>query len=406
MTERTGPLCDVRVLDLTQALAGPYGTALLADLGADVVKIEPPSGDMTRVMAPLTKDYAPPGSSRQAGCDYSGYFASVNRNKRSVVLDLKLAPDRAAFLDLAETADVVVENSRAGVMDRLGVGYEAVAARNPRIVYAAIRGFGDPRTGKSPYVDWPAFDIVAQAMGGVVGITGPASGTGMPCGASIGDIFPGTLMALGVVSAVHAARRTGKGQFLDVSMVDAVTSLCETVTINKTFTGATLGPRGSGHPQLCPFDIYAAKDGAVAIAAPTDNHWAELCSILERPDLATDERSRDNRRRSANREFVNGVVEGWTRTRTKAEIGARLGGRVPFGPVNTGAEVFDDPHLRARGMLVDVELPGTNGTAKLVAPPIKFTDTPAGIYRRPPLLGEHTNEVLAEIAAKKEASKP
>src|SRR5437899_8541780 len=205
---RTGPLADLRILDLTQALAGPFCTMLLADLGADVVKVEPPQGDMTRGMPPFPAD--------REGCDYGGYFASINRNKRSVVLDLKAEADRDVLLRLAERADAVVENSKVGVMDRLGVGWERLRERNPRLVYAAIRGFGDPRTGESPYADWPAFDIVAQCMGGLVGITGPREGAGMPSGASVGDIFPGTLAALGVVSAILAARRTGNGQFLDV----------------------------------------------------------------------------------------------------------------------------------------------------------------------------------------------
>jgi crotonobetainyl-CoA:carnitine CoA-transferase CaiB-like acyl-CoA transferase len=401
MSERTGPLSDVRILDLTQALAGPYGTALLADLGADVVKIEPPQGDLSRPMAPLPKDFAPPGSSRTAGCDYSGYFASINRNKRSIVLDLKQERDRGRFLALVETADAVVENSRAGVMDRLGIGYEALRARNRRLVYAAIRGFGDPRTGKSPYADWPAFDIVAQCMGGLVGITGPLDSRGFPCGASVGDIFPGALAALGVVSAIHAARRTGVGQFLDVCMVDAILSLCETVVINYSMTGTVLGPRGSGHPSLCPFDVYEAKDGAVAIAAPTDNHWAALCAIIDRTDLISDDRTRDNKRRSANRLFVTEIVQAWTRARTKHEIAQALGGKVPVGPVNTATDLFADPHVKARDMLVDVDMPGTNPKATVVGTPIKFTATPAGIYRRPPLLGEHTEEILAEIAGRR-----
>ena len=397
---RTGPLSDVRILDVTQALAGPFGTALLADLGADVIKVEPPSGDMARIVRPWPKDFAPPGTQPPAGCDYGGYFASINRNKRSVVLDLKKDEDRAVFLDLAETADAVVENSRVGVMDRLGVGYEAVRARNPRIVYAAIRGFGDPRTGESPYAAWPAFDIVAQCMGGLVGITGPTGSAGFPNGASIGDIFPGTLMALGVVSAVHAARRTGEGQFLDVSMIDAILALCETLVVNYSYEGKVLGPRGAGHPSLCPFDVYETKDGAVAIAAPTENHWRELCAAMGRPDLARDERTKDVNRRSTNRGFVTEVVTAWTRERTKQEVVDLLGGRVPVGPVNTAADLFEDAHVRARGMIAEFELPGENGRVAVANTPIKFTGTPAGVYRRPPKLGEHTGEILASLRKK------
>jgi len=388
MTVRTGPLADLKILDLTQALAGPFCTMLLADLGADVIKVEPPGGDMTRGMPPWPKD--------RQGCDYGGYFASINRNKRSVVLDLKDEAGRATFLSLALQVDAVVENARVGVMDRLGVGYETLHARNPRLVYAAIRGFGDPRTGASPYAEWPAFDIVAQCMGGLVGITGPTDSHGYPNGASVGDLFPGSLCALGIVSAVHHARGTGVGQFLDVAMYDAVLALAETVVYNYSYSGRTLTPRGSGHPSLCPFDVYPAVDGAVAIAAPLDSQWRVVCEAIGRPDLATDERTRDNHARSTHRELVTEVVAGWTRQLTRAEVMRALAGRVPVGPVNTAPDLFADPHVRARGMLAEIELPGDNPRVHLAGAPIKLTATPSGVYRRPPRLGEHTAEVLAE----------
>ncbi len=388
MKTRSGPLADLRILDLTQALAGPFCTMLLADLGADVIKVEPPGGDMTRGMPPWPKD--------RVGCDYGGYFASINRNKRSVVLDLKEPAGRETFLSLAERADAVVENARVGVMDRLGIGWEVLHARNAKLVYAAIRGFGDPRTGVSPYAEWPAFDIVAQCMGGLVGITGPADSHGYPNGASVGDIFPGTLCALGIVSALHNAERSGAGQFVDVAMYDAILSLAETVVYNYSYSGRTLGPRGSGHPALCPFDVYPAADGAVSIAAPLDNQWRVVCEVMGRPDLATDERTRDNHARATNREFVTDVITGWTRARSKQEVMSALAGRVPVGPVNTAADLFADPHVRARGMLAEVELPGDNARVHLAGVPIKLTATPTGVYRRPPRLGEHTAEVLAE----------
>jgi len=385
---RTGPLADLRILDLTQALAGPFCTMLLADLGADVVKIEPPRGDMTRGMPPFPAD--------RAGCDYGGYFASINRNKRSVVLDLRAAGDRSILLRLVERADTVVENARVGVMDRLGVGYERLRERNPRLVYAAIRGFGDPRTGRSPYAEWPAFDIVAQCMGGVVGTTGPAGSAGVPCGSSVGDLFPGTLAALGIVAAVHAARRAGVGQFLDVAMYDALLTLCENVVYNFSYEGRVLGPKGTGHLSLCPFDVFETSDGAVAIAAPTDNHWTLLCEAMGRPELAADARYDHNLRRVAAAGEVRAIVTAWTRRHTKREVVAALGGKVPVGPVNTAEDIFEDPHPRARGMLVEVEQPGNNPPVVLAGPAIKLAATPAAIYRRPPCLGEHTAEVLAE----------
>jgi crotonobetainyl-CoA:carnitine CoA-transferase CaiB-like acyl-CoA transferase len=251
MGERTGPLKDITVIDCTIALAGPFGAAMLADLGADVIKVEPPHGDVSRPTPPLPPDYANVASKEKAGVDYGGYFASINRNKRSIVLDLKLEEDKETLLSLCEHADAIVENMRVGVMDRLGVGYEVIKARNPAIVYGCIRGFGDPRTGLSPYAQWPAYDIVAQAMSGHAHLTGPDDGAGgYPSGVSVGDIYPGTLMALGVVSAVHHARVTGEGQFFDVAMYDAMLAFCETLVSNYGYNQTSLGARGQHHPNL------------------------------------------------------------------------------------------------------------------------------------------------------------
>jgi crotonobetainyl-CoA:carnitine CoA-transferase CaiB-like acyl-CoA transferase len=391
---RNGPLRDVRILDCTQALAGPFCTMLLADLGADVIKVEPPRGDMARVLGPRPKD--------TKGCDYGGYFASINRNKRSIVLDLKEEGDRDVFLTLVESADAVVENARVGVMDRLGLSYEALRARNERLVYVAIRGFGDPRTGASPYAAWPAFDIVAQSMGGMVGLTGPRGTAGMPAGASVGDLFPGTLAALGLVSALLAARSSGRGQFVDVAMYDAVLSLCENIVYKYAADGTIERPKGQGHPVLCPFDVYETSDGAVAIAAPADPQWRMLCDAMEREDLAEDDRSKDVFARHANRDFVNETILAWTRAHTRGEVVDALAGRVPVGPVQNAEDIFRDPHAHIREMLVEVEQPGSNPPLTLAGAPIKLTETPSGVYRRPPLVGEHTIEVLAEAGITRE----
>ena len=389
MNARTGPLSDVRIIDLTQALAGPFCTMLLADLGAEVIKIEPPGGDLSRGMGPHPSD--------RDGCDYGGYFASVNRNKRGVVLDIKTDAGREAIFKLTATADAIVENARTGVMDRAGIGYERLRERNPRLVYAAIRGFGDPRTGRSPYAEWPAFDIVAQSMGGIVSMTGPEGSAGYRVGPGVGDIYPGTLAALGVVSAIHAARRTGQGQFLDVAMYDAILAMCESIVYTYSRGEVVRGPQGNGTPVLCPFDIFTTRDGAVAIAAPGENHWAILCQAMGHPELIDDDRTRTNPRRVSNSELVRGVVSEWTRSHSTHEIVAAIGGKVPVGPVNTARDIFNDPHMKAREMLVEVEQPGDNPPLIVAGSPIKFTDTKAGIYARPPKLGEHTQEVLAEL---------
>ena len=385
----TGPLAGLRIIDATQALAGPFCTMLLADLGADVVKVEPPAGDMTRYGGPFTRE-----DGERA---YGGYFASINRNKRSAVLDLKTTDGRDALLALVGTADAFVENSKAGVMDGLGLGYEVMCQLNPRLVYAAIRGFGDPRTGTSPYLDWPAFDVVAQAMGGVVGVTGTAGGETFRCGPSVGDIYPATLAALGVSAALVHAGLTGEGQFLDVAMYDGVLALCEAIVYRYSYTGQVSRPTGNGHPALAPFDLFPTADGSCAIAAPTEKHWALLCEVIGRPDLVDSDLTRTNRERVANAAFVREVVSAWTSTRTSADIVATLGGRVPVGPVQTADAVFGDPHVAAREMLVEVPQPDGSRSVVLPGSPIKLTATPAGVYRRPPRLGEHTAEVLAEV---------
>jgi crotonobetainyl-CoA:carnitine CoA-transferase CaiB-like acyl-CoA transferase len=385
----TGPLTGVRVIDLTRALAGPFCTMLLADLGADVIKVEPPEGDLPRFSGPFTLD-----DEERA---YGGYFASINRNKRGIVLDLKEDADRRTLLRLVDGAEAVVENFRAGVMERLGLAYEVLQARNRRLVYAAIRGFGDPRTGESPYVDWPAFDVVAQAMSGVVSATGTAEGETCRVGPSLGDLYPATVAALGITAAIVHARATGEGQFMDVAMYDALVALCEALVYRFSYTGTVTKPTGNSHPQLTPFDIYPTADGACAIAAPTPNHWERLCRVMGREDLLHDARTLTNRERVANATFVRDVMCRWTSARTTDEIITLLAGQVPVGPVHHAADLFEDPHLRARDMLVAVEHPGAGRPVVLTNSPIRYSATPAGVHRRAPRLGEHTAEVMAEL---------
>lgn len=388
LPQRSGPLTDVRVIDLTAALSGPFCTMLLADLGADVIKVEPPKGDFTRSGGPFT--------SGDTTRNYGGYFASVNRSKRSIVLDLQQEPDRATLIDLVRTADVIVENFRVGVLDKLGIGYEALAAVNPGIVYGAVRGFGDPRTGESPYASWPAFDVIAQAMSGLVASTGEPGTFGTRVGPSVGDTYPATLLALGITAAVHEARRTGLGQFVDVAMYDALVAMNEETVYRYSYWGRPDVPNGNMHPIHIPFGIFPTADGACAMAAPT-NHWPILCELIGRPDLIDDERTSTNRSRNANRAMVMEIIESWMSARTTAEVIEILGGQVPVGPVNTNAMLFDDPHLVAREMLVALETPGAERPTVFANSPIKFSRTKSGVHRRAPLLGEHDAELRAEI---------
>ena len=386
---RFGALEGLRVIDLTTRLAGPYGTMILADHGAEVIKIEPPGiGDLSRLYPIYHED-----DSKKV---LSGYFQSINRNKKSICLDLKTEQGKEALLALIKTADVVVENYRVGTMEKLGFAYETLSELNPKLVYGSLRGFGDPRGGESPYVDWPAYDVVAQAMGGLMGITGPDAKTPMKVGPGVGDIVPGMNLALGIVMAVYQAQQTGKGQYVDISMVDSVLGLCERVVYHHSITGEIPVPEGSHHPVNCPFGIFEAKDGHVTIAAPDDALFAKLCGLLNRSDLSEDERFKGHVGRYKNRDRLVQILNSVTGALTKQELSDTLGGEIPFGPVMDTAEIFADQHFSAREMLVDVEQPGSKNQTRVAGVPIKMTVTPGGVNSRAPFMGENTQEILAE----------
>jgi crotonobetainyl-CoA:carnitine CoA-transferase CaiB-like acyl-CoA transferase len=389
----TGPLVGFRILDVTHAAAGPYGTMMLADLGADVIKVEPPTGELVRFGGPHTLD--------DEVHAYSGRFANRNRNKRSIALDLADPEDQETFLQLVETADGLVENMRAGVLERLGVGWEVCHARNPKLVYAAVRGFGDPITGASPYGDWPAFDVVAQAVGGFVSMTGPDASHPMRTGPAVGDYVPGLMAALGLLAAFLHAQRTGEGQFVDVAMVDGLMSMCEVAQMLWTYKGADCPPTGNSVDGISPFAIYPAADGHCAIAAPTDAHWALLCEAIGRSDLIDDPRTAKARMRIRSRPLVDEVLGNWTSQRTMSEVVEALGGKVSVGPVLDPRRWVDDPHVAAREMLVRVEHGASRPTVQLNCP-IKLTATPSGIYRRPPHLDEHGDELRKELDARRQ----
>ncbi len=361
---------------------------VLADHGAQVTKIEPPEGDVTRSAGPFRD-----GDNVRA---VGGYFQSVDRNKRSICLDLKTEDGKRLFKELVRDADAVTENFRAGVMERLGLSYEVLRDINPRLVYGALRGFGDRRTGASPYHDWPAYDVVAQAMGGLMAITGPDAETPTKVGPGIGDIVPGLMLGFGVLAAVHHARRTGIGQFVDVSMVDAVLAVCERMVWQHSVQGLTPGPEGNHHPFLCPFGMFSAADGYVTIAAHQDEFFAILCKGIAAPQLASDPRFATRVDRTDNRYQLIADLNRHTGRFSKAELIQRLAGRIPFGPVMNISEIMADPHFVARQMIVDVEQPGTT-PIQVAGVPIKMTVTPGGVRRRSPLLGEDTRVRLREL---------
>jgi formyl-CoA transferase len=381
-----GALQGLRVLDLTQMLAGPFATMLLADQGADVIKIEPPGGDRTRRNGPWL-----PGALPFDEGGFGAYFGSVNRNKRSIVIDLKTETGRAQLLAMVAQADVLVENYRAGVMEGLGLSYETLAERNPRLVYAALRGFGDPRTGRTAYTDWPAYDPVAQAMGGIMGITGSVVG-GAPTkiGPGVGDLLPAMFLAYAIAAACWHVQRTGQGQFVDVAMVDAVLAVCERLVYQYSGAGVNSHPDGNGHPILCPFGIFPAKDGHVSLGVPNDR-------LMGKAHLLDDPRCSSNEVRARNRDFVEPQVAEWTARHTKAELTALLGGVIPFGPVFHAQDIFGDEHFHARGMLVPTEQPGAGTPLTLAGTPVHMSRTPGGIHGRAPLVNEHAQAILAEF---------
>ncbi|GGN86125.1 succinyl-CoA:mesaconate CoA-transferase [Haloarcula pellucida] len=381
-----GALADLRVIDLTQVLSGPYCTMLLADMGADVVKVERPGGDMIRSNPPFVDD--PEAEA------YGGYFQSVNRGKRSLELDLRTDEDREAFLSLVDHADVVVENFKAGTMEKFDLGYETLRERNPQLIYSSIRGFGDPRTGETHRQGQPSFDLIAQALGGVMEITGPEDGPPTKVGPGVGDIFTAALNAVGILAAVHHRERTGEGQYVDTAMYDAMVSLAERTVYQYSCDGEPPTRQGNSHPTLFPYDAFEAADGHVVVAAFNDRHWQTLCEAMDRPDLAAAYPATPDRLR--NREQLRAEIAEWTRQQTTDDLVELLDGRVPVAPVQDTSEIFEDPHVHAREMLADVTQPGADDEMTVAGSPIKMTETNPRPRGRAPLLDEHREELLGD----------
>lgn len=393
MNDDSMPLQGVVVLDLTQMLAGPFSTMILADQGANVIKIEPPGGDKTRFTGPHPAGATPP---QEGG--YGAYFASVNRGKKSIVMDLKRPDDKALFIEMVKSADIVVENYREGVMDRLGLSYETLSSINPRIVYGAIRGFGDTRTGKSPYGAWPAYDPIAQSMGGIVGITSPAvNGEPTKIGPGVGDIIPAVYLSSGLLSAYVSALKTGKGRFVDVSMVDSVLAVCERIVYQYSVAGIDSRPDGNMHPLLCPFGIFKSKNGYFSLGIPRDNFWDEFLELSGLHELKDRPEFTGNANRVVNRALVVEKINDWARDRTNEELVELFGGKIPFAPVYSAADIFADPHFAVRNMLLDVDYPGLDAPIKVAGNPIKYSFPLASKTERAPLVDENRNEVLASF---------
>ena len=379
----TAALEGFTVVDFTRVLSGPYCTMQLADMGARVIKIEQPgTGDDTRA-------WGPPFVHGE-----SAYFLSVNRNKESLTLDLKHPAARRVLDPLLARADVLVENFRPGTMTRLGLGYEQLAERFPRLVYCAISGFGQtgPRRTEAGY------DAVVQAEGGLMSITGAPDGQPFRLGVAIADIVSGMFAAQGVAFALLARARTGTGQLVDVGMLDATTALLTYQAGNYFATGETPGRLGNRHPTIVPYETFEASDGDFVIAIGNDEQWRRFCRIAELDAMGADERFATNRARVANYDALRARIAARLKHETRDTWVARLrAGGVPCGSVRDIAEVLTDPHLAARDMIQQIEH-AVAGIVRVTGVPIKLSSTPGAVRTPPPLLGEHTDTILHEDA--------
>jgi len=374
-----GPLDGITVIDLTRILAGPFATMLLADLGADVIKVEPPLGDDSRA-------WGPPFAAGE-----SAYYLGVNRNKRGVQLDLAREDDRAALRMLARDADVVIENFKSGTMDRWGLGYEQVLREeNPGLVYCSITGYG--RTGPAAHL--AGYDPVIEAVSGLMSVTGHADGVPTKFGVALVDILTGHQAALGVLAALHRRGVDGLGQRVDVSLFETALSVLANQASSFLVSGRVPTRHGNAHPAIVPFEVFAARDGDVMVCAGNDRLFTKLCSLLGIAEVAGDARFATNPGRVEHREALTPILaRAFASQDTAALVDRAEREGVPLGPVQTIDRALAQPQVAARDMLVELSHP-TIGTLRQVGLPIKLDRTPATIRRPPPLLGQHNHEVL------------
>ena len=377
------PLEGVRVLDLTRVLAGPYCTMMLGDLGADVLKVERPgAGDDVRAWGP---PFAPGGE--------SAYFLCVNRNKRSITIDLKTSPGQDLVRELARRCEVLVENFKTGTLDEMGIGYEALRGVNPGLIYCSITGFGT--TG--PYADLPGYDLIAQAMGGIMSITGEVSGEPMKVGVPIVDISTGMFSAVAILAALRVKERTGQGQRIDMALLDSQIAWLGNVAGNYLVGGQPARRLGNAHPNITPYEVFPTRDGHVALAVGNEGQWRRFCQVAGAPHLAEDPLFRTNADRVRNREKLVPVMAEVMRRRTSQEwMDLLRADDIPCGPIQTVDRALNDPQVLARGMVVEARHP-TAGPVKLVASPLKLCETPPAVRLPPPTLGQHTEEILREM---------
>ncbi len=387
-------LGHLRVLDLTRVLAGPWCTQLLADLGADVIKVERPgSGDDTRAWGPPFLKDADGRDTTEAA-----YYLSANRGKRSVTVDIGKPQGQQRVRRLAAASDVVIENYKVGQLAKYGLDYARLATDNPRLIYCSITGFGQD----GPYKDRAGYDFIIQAMGGFMSITGerddlPGGGP-QKAGVAVSDLMTGMYATVAILAAVAQRERTGAGQYIDMALFDTVIAMLANMNMNFLTTGKAPGRAGNAHQNIVPYQVFAAADGHVVIAVGNDSQYAKFCEIAGRPDLAADPRFSSNAERVRNRALLVPLLEAIVRDKPAAFWTGKLeAAGVPCGPINSIAQALADPQAVARGLRIELPHP-TAGTVPLVGMPIRMSASSPSYERPPPLLGEHTDEVLREVA--------
>jgi formyl-CoA transferase/CoA:oxalate CoA-transferase len=376
------PLEDVKVLDLSHALAGPFCSTMLADFGAEVIKLEPKgSGDIARAWGP-----ALPGGE-------TSYFVSLHRNKKGIEIDLKHHEGKELFWSLVERCDVVLENYREGALKRLGLGYEHAAKRNPGIIYCSVSGFGQD----GPYRDRAALDLILQAESGMISVTGEPGGHGVRCGVSIADMTAGMYAAYGIMLALRVKERTGRGQSIDVSMLEGQLSLLAQMVGAYLADGEHPTPMGTAYKALLPYQTFRTKSRDLALAVGSEKLWKIFCPAIGCPELTDDPRYRTNADRAKNRDTLIAKLQEVFLTRTYEEWEqVLLPGGIPMGAINSIAQVVEHPQVQARGTLVDMDHPRA-GKVRMVGAPIRLSETPGAVRTPAPMLGEHTDEVLRDL---------
>ena len=379
----TLPLTGIRILDFSRVLAGPFATMLLADMGAEVLKVESLQGDDTRQWGP---PWYGAGDDRQ-----SAYFLSVNRNKRSLALNLKTAEGQAIARRLAAESQLLIENFRPGGMDGFGLGYEALSAAHPSLVYASLTGYGQ----SGPYAEQPGYDFVIQGQSGMMSITGPADGEPHKLGVAISDVIAGLFAAVSMLGALRHAEASGQGQRLDIALFDTSIAALVNVVSNALVSRQPTARYGNAHPSIVPYQPFTASDRSFTVAVGNDRQFAALCRIAGHPEWAADPRFASNPARVEHRDALIALLDPVFRQRAAdAWVSELLAAGVPSGPINDVAAVLDDPQVAARGLIHEVDLLGD--TLRLIGPAVGFSATPPAIYAPPPLLGEHSDAILRE----------